>query len=102
MGGTRNTGARYNWHKNKSGQGSRIIIFILGGMFPNEMRSAYEVSTMFEPKKDFEKPHGSRRENASFSRMKAGDKKSIATWEVVLGSTSKQSPSSFLECLAEI
>lgn len=34
----------YNWQKNKSTNGSRVIIFINGGMTPSEMRCAYEVS----------------------------------------------------------
>jgi len=107
----------YNWQKNKSTNGSRIIIFINGGMTPSEMRCAYEVSNYFLPKDaqgnpiETSKPvSGASHEPAKpalSARQKAGDKKTSVMnqkieWEVMLGSTQRLIPKTFLEQLGQL
>lgn len=115
-GGGARSGRGYGWHKNKDSSGSKVIIFINGGMTASEMRAAYEVSDMFIPKdsqgnpidlnsKDDDKP--ASKPALSARHHQGRDKGKAATaggipWEVLLGSTHRLAPKDYLEQIGQL
>lgn len=117
---------KYSWNKaGKSQTGSKVIVFMLGGMTASEMRSVYEVSDMFLPKDANGNPIDLRlnaEDNAGQKSSanvrpamsaRAGrntrdsNKSSLSgcynvPWECLLGSTHKFSPGGFLAELGKL
>ncbi|XP_050063097.1 protein ROP-like [Aphis gossypii] len=72
---SRYTAPNAMWHKPKAStefQGSRVIIYILGGVTYSEMRCAYEVSNKFK------------------------------NWEIIIGSSNPLTPNDFIQNLSEL